>query len=315
MKQNLVPDIAVFVRVLELGTFAATADEAGLTSSGVSRIISRLEGRLGVKLLYRSTRRLALTPEGETFLGYAKKILEVVEAAEADVSRILGRPRGHLRVNCGTAFARHKLAPLLPLFLEKYPDMTVDVSVSDRRIDPVADQCDVTIRVGPLSDSDFVAIRLGTVKRVIAASPTYLAARGMPASIHDLTHHDCLVLTGFSRLALWPMYDHGTKVDLAVKGPITSDSADTLLHMAIAGAGIIRLGDFLGTEAMACGQLVPLLADCHDDDPQPITALVLPGRQVIPRVRAFVDFLKSELWFGSDLPEMPRNRDDRNQSW
>lgn len=295
MKSTLTPDIAVFVRVHELGTFAATADETGLTSSGVSRIISRLEGRLGVKLLYRSTRRLALTPEGETFLGYARKILETVEAAEADVSRTLGRPRGHLRVNCGTAFARHKLAPVLPLLLEKYPDMTVDVSVSDRRIDPVADQCDVTVRVGPLTDSDLVAIRLGTVRRVIAASPKYLSVRGTPTSIDDLIDHDCLTLTGFSRLATWPMYNHGSRVELAVKGPITSDSADTLLHMAIAGAGIIRLGDFLGAEALANGQLVSLLENCHDDDPQPITALVLPGRQAIPRVRVFVDFLKSEL--------------------
>ncbi|WP_119167238.1 LysR family transcriptional regulator [Algihabitans albus] len=301
MKQPLVPEIAIFVRTLELGTFAAVAKETGFTSSGVSRIISRLEDSLGVKLLYRSTRRLALTPEGETFAVYARNILEVVEAAEADVSKVMGRPRGHLRVNCGTAFAHHKLAPLLPLLLERYPEITVDISVSDRRIDPVAEQIDVTVRVGPLADSDLIAIRLGTVKRVIAASPDYLAARGTPRSARDLLDHDCLLLTGFSRQTLWPLYENSRRIEIAVRGAVTSDSADALLQAAIAGVGIIRLGDFLGTEALASGRLVPLLADCHDDDPQPITALVSPGRLSIPRVRVFVDFLKYNFAHGDEL--------------
>ena len=292
MNQPLVPEIAIFVRTLELGTFAAVAKETGFTSSGISRMISRLEGSLGAKLLYRSTRRLGLTPEGEAFLSYARTILSVVEAAEADVSKVMGRPRGHLRVNCGTAFANHKLAPLLPVLLEKYPEITVEMAVSDRRTDPIAEQTDITIRVGPLVDSDLIAIRLGTVRRVIAASPQYLAVRGTPSNAHDLADHECLLLTGFPQQALWPMYDGDKRVEIAVKGSVTSDSADALLHAAIAGVGIIRLGDFLGTQALASGMLVPLLADCHDDDPQPITALVLPGRQSIPRIREFVDFLK-----------------------
>lgn len=291
----LVPEIAIFVRIIELGTFAAVANEAGLTSSGVSRIVSRLEDRLHTKLLYRSTRRLALTPEGETFLAYAKSILAAAEAAEADIASTQGRARGHLRINCGTAFARYKLSPLLPTFLEKYPDITVDVSVADRRIDPVAEQADVTVRVGALADSDLIAIQLGTVERIIAASPDYLSARGVPESAGDLVHHNCLLLTGFPRQAHWPMYQSGKRIDIAVKGAVTSDSADALLHMAIAGVGIVRLGDFLGEEALSNGQLVPVLADCHFGDPQPITALVLSGRQDVPRVRVFVDFLKTQL--------------------
>lgn len=294
MKQILVPDIAIFVRVLELGTFAAVAEESGLTSSGVSRVISRLEDRLRVKLLHRSTRRLVLTPEGETFLGYARDMLSLAEAAEADVSRTHGRPRGHLRINCGTAFASHKLSPILPRLIERYPEITLDLSVSDRRIDPIAEQIDVTIRVGPLIDSDLIAIRIGTVERIIAASPGYLAARGTPETAQDLEQHNCLLLRGFSRQALWPIYQDGNSVEVAVTGSVTSDSADSLLRMAIASAGIIRLGDFLGEEALAAGQLIPLLEDRHDPDPQPITALVTPGRQYIPRVRAFIEFLKAE---------------------
>ncbi len=295
MKHALSPEIAIFIRTLELGTFAAVAAETGFSSSGISRMISRLEDSLGAKLLHRSTRRLALTPEGETFAGHARSILSAMEAAEADVSRSMGRPRGLLRVNSGTAFANHKLAPMLPRLLKDYPDLSVDLSVTDRRIDPLADQTDVTIRVGPLADSDLVAIRLGTVRRVIAASPDYLAARGTPTTAQDLGDHDCLLLTGFPQQAVWPMVEAGRRVDIAVKGAFKADSADTLLHAAIAGAGIIRLGDFLGTEALSSGRLVPLLAGCHDDDPQPITALVSPGRLAIPRIRVFVDFLKAGL--------------------
>ncbi|GAB5470161.1 MAG: LysR family transcriptional regulator [Rhodospirillales bacterium] len=295
MRAPLAPDIAVFVRTLELGSFTAVAEEAGLTASGVSRIVSRLEAALGVRLLHRSTRRLALTPEGESFVGYARDLLALAEAAEAAVSRTGGRPRGHLRVNSGTAFANHKLAALLPRFLERYPEVTLDLSVSDRRIDPLAAQVDVTIRVGALADSDLVAIRLGTVRRVIAASPCYLDRHGTPKTARDLAAHNCLLLSGFPKQALWPFVEEGKRIEVPVTGAVTSDSAEALLQAALAGVGIVRLGDFLGEVALAAGRLVPLLTDRHDDDPQPITALVAPGRQAIPRVRVLLDFLKAAL--------------------
>ncbi len=287
-------DIAFFVRTIDLGTFAAVGAEAGLTASGVSRVVTRLERRLGAKLLHRTTRRLVLTQEGETFLAHARGILAAVEVAEADIASILGRPRGHIRVNTGTAFARHKLARLLPQFTNQYPDITVDLSVNDQRIDPITDQIDITIRVGPLADSALIGVRLGEVRRIIAANPQYLKRHGIPRQAADLMRHNCLLLSGFSRLAQWPMFEGGKPVMIAVKGSVSSDSADVLLDLALAGAGLVRLGDFLGEAALAEGRLVPLLAQCHDPDPQPITALILPGRQLIPRVRVFVDFLKSQ---------------------
>ena len=288
-------DIAFFARTVDLGTFAAVGAEAGLTASGVSRIVTRLESRLGAKLLHRTTRKLVLTQEGETFLAHARKILGAVEAAEAAVASAHGRPRGHLRLNTGTAFARHRLAKLLPEFSERYPEITIDLSVSDRRIDPIADQIDITIRVGPLADSELIAVRFGEVRRVIAASPLYLERHGKPRKAADLLQHNCLLLSGFSRLAQWPMFEGGSRIMMTPRGNITSDSAEVLLDLALAGTGIVRLGDFLGAEALAKGQLVSLLSDCHDDDPQPITALTLPGRQTLPRVRALLDFLKSRL--------------------
>ena len=288
-------DLAVFVRTVDLGSFAAVGLELELTASGVSRIVSRLERHLGTRLLHRTTRRLVLTQEGETFLVHARRILSAIEVAEADVASVHGRPRGHLRINSGTAFARHRLARLLPQFMEQFPDITVDLSVSDHRIDPIADQIDVTIRVGPLADSELIAVRLGEVRRVIAGSPRYLERRGVPSRPADLAQHICLQLTGFSRLAQWPMFEQGKRVMVPIKGSIRSDSADFLLDLALESAGLVRFGDFLGEAAVRDGRLVPVLLHCHDSDPQPITALVLPGRQDIPRVRAFVEFLKAKV--------------------
>lgn len=292
MNMHPMSDLAVFVRTADLGSFAAVGAELELTASGVSRVVSRLERRLGARLLHRTTRRLVLTQEGEAFLVHARGILAAVEAAEADVASIHGRPRGHLRVNTGSAFARHRLARLLPQFMERFPEVSVDLSVSDYRIDPIADQVDVTIRVGPLGDSGLIAVSLGEVRRVIAGSPRYLERHGIPQNPADLAGHNCLQLTGFSRLVQWPMLDEGKRIMVPVKGSVRSDSADFLLSLAMADAGLVRFGDFLGEAAVKEGRLVPVLSHCHDPDPQPIKALILPGRQNIPRVRAFVDFLK-----------------------
>lgn len=292
-----VADIECFVRTVDLGSFAAVGVEIGLTPSGVSRIVTRLEDRVGVKLIHRTTRRLALTPEGETFLAHARGILSAVEVAHAAVASTHGRARGHVRLNSGTAFAKHRLAKLLPDFIAQYPDITIDLSVSDQRIDPISERVDVTIRVGALADSELIAVRLGEVRRVIAASPRYLAVHGTPRKPADLLRHNCLLFS-FSRLSQWPLFENGKRVLVAAKGNVTSDSAELLLDLALAGIGILRLGDFLGESALAQGQLIPLLADCHDDDPQPITALLLPDRQSIPRVRAVVDFLKARLGAG-----------------
>ena len=294
MGSHLTPDIAIFIRVLELGSFVAAANETGYTSSGVSRMISRLEHSLEAKLLYRSTRQLSLTPEGEAFVIHARNILSSVETAEAEISTTAEHPRGHLRINCGTAYANHKLTPVLPEFSNLYPDITIDVSVSDRRINPITEQADITIRVGALLDSDLVAIPLGSVKRIIAASPGYISKHGAPEQPCDLAKHSCLLLSGFPYQANWPFVLKGERIDIAVKGRMTSDSAEALLRAAVAGLGIIRLGDFLGAEALASKQLVPVLDDYHVQDPQPISALIPSGRQSVPRVRALLDFLKAK---------------------
>lgn len=296
---NPAHDIAIFVRVVDLGSFAAVAEEMRLTPTGVSKAVTRLEARLGAKLLQRSTRRLALTHEGEMFLARGREILAAIEAAEAEVSAGNRQARGLIRVNTGTAFAKHRLARWLPAFHAQYPGLHVEMSVTDRRIDPIADQIDVTIRVGPLGDSALVANQLGEVRRIIVASPAYLERHGTPRRPSDLLRHNCLLLSGFSRLAKWPMVEDGKHVLVPVKGAMSCDSADLLLDLAVAGVGIVRLGDFLGLDALADGRLVKLLADCHDESPSPITALTPPGRQSLPRVRAFLDFLRANMRHGA----------------
>ncbi len=284
-------DIGLFVSVVETGSFSGAAEASGLTPSAVSKAITRMEDRLGVKLLERTTRRLALTQEGETMLARGRDILAALEAAEAEVTANRGKPRGLVKLNTGTAFARHRLAPAMPLFREIHPEITLDLSISDRRIDVIAEQIDVAVRTGPLGDSTLVARKIGDMQRVVCASPEYIRRHGRPEVPADLMRHNCLLLTGLSRLAQWPMRENGRTMLMAVKGSVTTDSAELLLDLALAGVGIARFGDFLAKDAIAEGRLVPLLEDYHLIDPQPITALMPPGRQDLPRVRAVVDFL------------------------
>lgn len=284
-------EISVFVRVVERGGFAAAAEETGLTPSGVSKAVTRLEDRLGVKLLQRTTRRLMMTAEGEMLLARGREILAAIEATEAEIMAARGKPRGLIRINMGAAFAKHRLAPVLPAFRERYPEIELNISVADRRVDVIGEQLDVAIRTGPLTDSSLVARRLGEARRVIAASPGYLARHGTPLTPADLADHTCLAVTGFARLTEWPLLVGGKVTPVAVKPAAVCDNADILAEMALAGLGIVRLGSFVIDDALADGRLKPLLADHHVSEIVPITALMPPGRQHLPRVRAFVDFL------------------------
>lgn len=284
-------EIGIFVRVVERGGFAAAAAETGLTQSGVSKAVTRLEDRLGVKLLQRTTRRLMMTAEGEMLLARGREILAAIEATEAEVMAARGKPKGSIRVSMGTAYAKHRLAPVLPKFRALYPEIDLNISVADRRVDVIGEQLDVAIRTGALADSSLIARQLGQSTRVIAASPTYLARHGEPRRASDLADHTCLLVTGFSRLSEWPLKIDGKVTPVSVKPAVMCDNADILAEMALAGLGIVRLASFVIEDAIADGRLKPLLVDCHVSEPVPITALMPPGRQHLPRVRAFIDFL------------------------
>ena len=286
-------EMNAFVRVAERGSFAAAAADLGLTPSALSKLVTRIEDRLGVRLLTRTTRKLALTAEGELFVARSREILASIEAAEAEVTAASERPRGHLRISVGTAVAKQILGPALPVFLDRYPDITVELHVSDRQVDLVAEQIDVAIRSGALGDSTLVARKVGEARRVICASPRYLEKHATPRVPADLLQHNCLTLPG-PAWSQWPFHTHEGINRLAVAGTFTSDNADLLLDMAVAGLGIARLADFMVARALRDGALVRLLVDSHVPESFPIHALTVPGRHRAPRIRAFVDFLAEE---------------------
>lgn len=283
-------DLRVFVRVMERGSFSAAANDLGLTPSAVSKLISRLEDRLGARLLARSTRRLALTPEGETFLTRARRIVADIDEAEAEVMSARGAPRGRLHVNSGTAFGLHQLAPALADFLGRYPEIDVELSITDRLVDLVEEQADIAVRSGPIAHSTFVQRKIADLQRVICAAPSYLARRGTPAVAADLKDHDCVVVAG-PGLNRWPFKTRGGVDVVEVRPRVMTDDAEAALRLAIEGAGIIRLADVIVGGPLQDGLLVSVLADVHHVEPFPLAAVYPAGRQRLPRVAVFIDFL------------------------
>ncbi len=284
-------EMGIFERVVERGSFARAAEDVGLSPSAVSKLMTRLERRLGVRLINRTTRRLALTAEGEIYLERAREILGAIEAAEAEVSSGGLSPSGHLRVHALPAIAVDHLGPALPDFLARYPQVTFDFLVTNRVVDLIGENVDIALRVGKLNDSTLVARKIVDLRRIICASPSYIAHHGRPVQPSDLARHSCLTLSRVPGSATWPFRVNGELVQVDVKGPITADSADMLLRLAIEGAGILRLGDFVTASAVRNGLLEPLLQDVQEPEKYPLWAVMPSGRQQAPKVRAFVDYL------------------------
>lgn len=280
-----------FARSVELGGFSAAARDLRLTPSAVSRLVTRLEDRLGVRLLNRTTRKLALTPEGEAYLQRSLRILSDIAEAEAEVAEFRTRPRGWLRVNVGTAFGMHALLPALPEFLARHPEVEVDLTVTDRVVDLMEDGADLGIRSGMLADSSLVARKICDLDRVIVASPAYLRRRGTPRRPDDLAAHNCLRLANFPALWRWPFDTSSGVREVEVSGSVMANSAETVLHLARLGTGIARVTDVVAGEALRSKELVPVLADSHHAEPLPLHVVWPQGRHRSPKVAAMVEFL------------------------
>lgn len=283
-------DLRVFVRVMDRGSFSAAANDLGLTPSAVSKLISRLEDRLGARLLERSTRRLALTPEGETFLARARRIVTDIEEAEAEVARVRGAPRGKLRINSGTAFGLHQLTPALADFLARYPEIDLELSITDRLVDLVEEQADIAVRSGHIPDGAYIQRKIADLQRVICAAPAYLARRGTPRTAADLKGHDCIVVAG-PGLNRWSFKTRGGIDVVDVRPRVSTDDAEAALRLAIEGAGIVRLSDVIVGGPLRDGELVALLTDIHHIEPFPLAAIYPAGRHRLPRVAVFIEFL------------------------
>jgi DNA-binding transcriptional LysR family regulator len=289
----------VFATAVDLGSFTTAAEQLGLTPSAISKIVSRLESRLGVRLLNRTTRRIDLTPEGEAYLAGVRFVLNEIDEIEAAVGQSAARPKGLLRINTGTAFGIYQLMPKLPLFMDRYPDITVSVDLTDRRVDIAAERADIAIRTGPLGDDRLIARPITGMRRVICAAPSYLERYGRPERPEDLRNHNCIVFSDQPSLARWPFRGPVGPLFIDVQGRGVVSSGDALARLTIAGAGIARIGDIIIADAIASGQLVPLLEDCHIVEAVPISAVYLPGRYRAPKVRVFVEFLQ-ETFGGKD---------------
>jgi DNA-binding transcriptional LysR family regulator len=284
-------EMSAFVRTAALGGFSIAARDLSLTPSAVSKLVTRLEARLGVRLLNRTTRKLSLTPEGTVYFERAKRIVAAIEETENEIAGLRKRPKGPLRVSVLVSFGRSQLLPALPRFLERNPEIQLDVELTDRRIDLVEAGVDLAIRLGELEDSSLVARKICDVERLICASPAYLARRGTPRLPEDLLQHNCLWISSFPALKRWPFTtDRGTKT-VAVSGNLAAGDAEALLELACQGLGIIRVADYLVGPEIAKGRLVPILADVHDGKPIPLQAVHAYGRQRSPKVAAMVEFL------------------------
>ena len=284
-------EMRVFVRAIERGTFAGAASDLGLTPSAVSKLIARLEARLGVRLVNRTTRKLALTAEGETYFHSGKRLLEAVDGLEHEVAASAGHPRGLLRINTAVSFGVQHLAPALIEFHRRYPEVRVSMSLTDRPVDLHAEQIDVSVRMGPLSDFGLMSRKIAEVERIICASPEYVEQFGTPQSPADLAQHRCIVFSVPGR-GRWPFKTADGAVELMdVPATFASDSLECILQLALQGAGIARLADFMAARPIRSGKLVPLLVDQHHPERRPALAVFPPGTQKIPKVRVFLDFL------------------------
>ncbi|OHD00650.1 MAG: LysR family transcriptional regulator [Sphingopyxis sp. RIFCSPHIGHO2_01_FULL_65_24] len=291
---NRFGDIETFLAVASGGSFAAAAKALRLTPSAVSRSIARLEQRLGMILFRRTTRSLALTAEGSAYRDRMSVLLAEIETVESDLGREKQGPRGLLRVNASPSIGV-PLLPILPRFTARYPEIILDLALSDTIVDLVEERADIAIRLGPLRDTSLRAKKLGHSRMVLVASPEYLARRGTPRTPDDLDGHDCLRFSFRRSIDSWPFLVGGRVVHRPVPGSFFGNSGDLVRQMAVAGGGIARHGHFHVAADLAAGRLVELLPDYHPGDGEDIHALYAPEDRAATRIRAFLDFLDEEL--------------------
>lgn len=294
---NRLGEMQIFLSVCESGSFAGAAQAMRLTPSAVSRAVARLEGRLGVQLIARTTRALSLTAEGEIYRDRVRGLVEEVDAVERGFAGDRGAPRGPLRINASVPFGTHCLLPILPQFLEQFPDVRIELTLTDGLVELVAQRADIAIRVGPLRDTGLKAKRLGSSAMVLVASPAYLARRGVPRHPDDLDDHACLQFTFRRSLDTWPFRVDGVLMHRAVEGPFMGNSGEVVRQMAVAGGGIARFARFHVAGDLAAGRLVEVLAAYNPGDSEAFHALYAGHIRLASRIRAFLDFLEGRLVF------------------
>lgn len=286
--------LEIFAAVMRAGSFSGAGRLLGLTPSAVARSIDRIEARLGVRLLLRSTRALTPTAEGQVYLQTARRILADLDDAEQQIAD-QGAPRGRLRISASLSHGRLCVVPLLGPFARLYPHILIDFALTDTLVDVAGGQADVAIRFGPLADSLLTARKIGESRRVIVAAPDYLARCGTPIEPEDLHRHNCLNFNFRRAEPVWPFRRAGQDVALSVRGNIEANNGETLGQLCAAGVGIARVGAFSVVDDIAAGRLIPLLEDYNPGDAEQIHAVFVGGTNTPARIRAFVDYLAARL--------------------
>lgn len=287
-------ELTVFHCVVKHSSYAKAADELSLSPSGVSRIVSRLEERLGARLVQRTTRKLSLTEAGAAFHARTVQILVDLADAEAEVQETALRPRGRIRVSVPVAFGQSFIAPLLDQLLHVYPELTVDLNLTDRFIDLIDEGMDLAIRIGSLSDSRLIARRLCTNHRVLVASADYLKKRGVPTHPSELSEHECVLFNSFARPREWKLLGPEGPVTVNISGRMASNNAGVVASSATRGHGITVGATVVVHQALRSGELLRVLPEWEFESTA-IFAVYPSARQLSTKVRATVDFLAEHL--------------------
>jgi DNA-binding transcriptional LysR family regulator len=283
--------ISTFVEVAARGSLSAAARAEGIAPAMIGRRLDALEERLGVKLLQRSTRKIALTDEGLAFLEDCQRILADLEDAESAVSERSARASGHLLISAPAGFGRQHVAPLIPSFLAQHRDVAVTLNLNDRVVDLIGEGVDVAIRIAALSDSSLIGVKLADNKRVVVAAPSYIRRHGAPRTLDDLGKHNCLAISSEGSQRGWTFRQSGKNVTLKVPGNMVCNDGAVLHEWALAGEGLAWRSMWEVGSAIESGALVTVL-DEFAAPGNDIYAVFAQRRHLPLRIRAFVDFLR-----------------------
>ncbi|WP_244183520.1 LysR family transcriptional regulator [Xenorhabdus kozodoii] len=283
--------MAIFVQVIESSGISAAARKLNMTPSAISKAINRLENRLGVRLLNRTTRKIQLTPEGTVYYNHSVNILENISSVEREVTQGV-LPRGKIRVNCHIPFGKHYLMPMVSTFLQKYPAITLDIILCDQVVDLLDDRSDVAIRTGPLADSRLVVRRLGSSRMVVVGAPHYFEYKGTPVIPEDLVNFNCLNFSFTRHVKTWP-FKNSKGINLfSPHSNLLIGDGEAMREAVILGLGIARMARFHVAPDIKAGRLQVILENHNPGDEEEVHAVFIgPSNQVPTRVRVFLDFL------------------------
>ncbi|WP_223556657.1 LysR family transcriptional regulator [Pseudomonas sp. BF-R-01] len=292
--------MAIFVRVVERGSFSAVAREMQTSQPTISKVLKALETGLGGKLIARSTRQLSLTDEGQRYYNECRQILAAVDAAEHSFQSGKERIAGHLRIGSSVSFGRLQIAPRLAQFLERHPGIEIDLQLSDQNQDLVSEGLDVTFRIGELNDSGLIARHIGTTHRVTVAASAYLKKHGQPHTLAELGGHNCLQFNLLNSQNLWVFEKNNQRHEVRIKGNAQSNNSEAIREMVLGGLGIALSPVWLFSEDLKAGRVTAILQD-YTAQSLPMHAVSPANRRQSARVKAFVDYMSQALEAAPEL--------------